>query len=111
MSPSLVRFSIDLAPILLGLPVIRYYGWKTKRGLVRIAQVGRINMAGGMTLPSSKDTIHQEGRCVVEEDIEKGSVDLQPVVVVNEAEFATVKTMPCRCRGGATGDARGREET
>ncbi|TKS64603.1 MAG: hypothetical protein EWM73_00330 [Nitrospira sp.] len=42
-------------------------------------------MAGGMTLPSRHD--HQsEGRRVVEDDIEEGSVDVQLAVVVNEAQ-------------------------
>jgi hypothetical protein len=56
-------------------------------------------------------TTNQEGRCVVDDDIEEGSVDLQPVVAVDEAEFASLKTMPCRRRRGSTGDSRGREET
>jgi hypothetical protein len=30
----------------------------------------------------------------VEDDIEEGSVNLQPLVAVDEAEFASLKTMP-----------------
>ena len=42
-------------------------------------------MAGGMTLPSRHD-YQSEGRRVVEDDIEEGSVDVQLAVVVNEAQ-------------------------
>ncbi|MBK5281890.1 MAG: hypothetical protein JJE16_07375 [Nitrospiraceae bacterium] len=67
-------------------------------------------MAGGMTLPSRHD--HQsEGRRVVEDDIEEGSVDVQPVVVVNEAEFAIVKDDALPLPERLADDARRREET
>ena len=67
-------------------------------------------MAGGMTLPSRHD--HQsEGRRVVEDNIEEGSVDVQPVVVVNEAEFAIVKDDALPLPERLADDARRREET
>ncbi len=67
-------------------------------------------MAGGMTLPSRHD--HQsEGHRVVEDDIEEESVDVQPVVVVNEAEFAIVNDYALPLPKRLADDARRREET
>lgn len=67
-------------------------------------------MAGGMALPSRHN--HQsEGHRIVEDGIEGESVDVQPVVAVNEAEFAIVNDSALPLPKSLADDARRREET
>jgi hypothetical protein len=63
------------------------YAEKAEARLVTIAQFGNIIWQTARRCPCAK--IQPEDGClVVEDDIEEGTVHVQPVVVVNEAHLA-----------------------
>jgi hypothetical protein len=67
--------------------IAEQYSVKTGRGLVTIAQVAGIDDAEDCLRSTQQDQPQYE-TLIVEDDIEKGTVRVQPAIVVYEAQFA-----------------------
>ena len=66
-----------------------HYGWKPGNELINTAQLARINSVEVCRRLRARSPITK--KLVVEDDVEERSVNVPPTVVVNEAQFASVK--------------------